>query len=211
MADETTKGDVMHQRRLKVNGASRAHLVIVLLLGAVSLVGTAQGQTKSGSYLAIVKWTHIMPNEGGTVTCIIVGIDGQYHMEFTPELPKPSKAKPKLKVSTGFLPDDYFEQFKKLIESKDLIEIGTTPPPPELVWEKETDAVVLSIHRNNGAQDVVGANYDGKHPVLRPVSAFVPWVKEVRNLDDMLVKDPEPNSCRSLEPTGDYLPQLVKR
>jgi hypothetical protein len=178
------------------------------------LVSPATAQTKSGSYLAIVRWTHVNPSEGGTSTCIIVGTDGQYHMESTPEMKKSSKEKDKdkkLRVSTGYLPDEYFDQFKKLVEARELLDIGSTPTPRELVWEKETDAIVLSIHRTNGSQDVGFPNADGKHPAPPAVSAFLPWVRAVRNLDDMLIKDPESNLCHALEPTADFLPQMIRR
>jgi len=180
--------------------------VVLLFL----LAGSLQAQTKSGTYLAIVSWTHITPSDGGVKTCIIVGSDGQYHME-TIDTSSKAKDKGKPHVSTGFLPDEYFEQFQRMVEAKELIALGSPEPPAEMVFQRETDAIVLSVHRGNGAQDLMQSDFDGKHPVARAVSAFVPWLKQVKNFNDFLVKDAEPNSCRILEPTGDYLPQLVKR
>jgi len=144
--------------------------------------------------------------------CIIVGLDGQYHAESPAEVKGPNKAKKEvLQISTGFLPDEYFEQFKKLIETKELIDEGSPARPAELTIAKEMDAVVLSIHRPTGSQDVHFVDYDGRHPIPKFAADFVPWMKAVRGLDDMLIKDPESNLCHSLEPTADFLPQMIRR
>ncbi len=185
--------------------------VIGLVLG-LFLVSPLSAQTKSGSYLAIVRWTHLNPNEHSNSTCIIVGLDGQYHTESTIEAKGPNKKKDKeLQISTGFLPDEYFEQFKKLIEAQDLVEIGSPPRPAEMTISREMDAIVLSIHRTTGSQDVHFVDYDGKHPIPKYAADFVPWMKAVKGLDDMLIKDPESNLCHSLEPTADFLPQMIRR
>jgi len=187
--------------------ARKAAILLVGLLWGLS----ASAQTKSGSYLAIVKWTHIVPDEGGSTTCVIVGSDGQFHLESIPDSRKVRKNKAKPIIATGFLPDEYLEQLKRLLDTKELIDMGSPEPPSELVWRRETDAIVLSIHRQTGSQDPWYANADGSHPMPKPIAAFIPWVKAVSSLNDNLVQNPELNMCHALEPTETLLPQLVRR
>lgn len=187
----------------------RSAKVIVSLTMLLMFPGVPAGaQTTSGTYLAIVRWTHLPLQGKGQTACIIVGADGQFHMESAAA--SLHKHRQPVTMRAGYLSEESFQQLKNLLDDDDLIALGSNSPPAVVVVRQETEMIGLRVHREKDMQELTFADGDGKHPTPASVLAFVGWIKDIEGVGDPL-DDKETNLCRSLEANSNFVPQLVRR
>jgi hypothetical protein len=145
-----------------------------------------------------------------TRTCVIIGDDGQYHLEALPWRNKPNKKN--TRVFVGRLSEEMRQQLNALTENQKLVQLGDHKSSyyPDLS-QKYVERILLRIHRADKVQEVSFAATDRNGSIPEVVGAFIPWLEALEQNPGDLLKEAEPNFCRFLDPTADFVPHLQRR
>ena len=178
---------------------------------AVVIVVACPASTQPHSFLVILRYNNVdIRIRRGIHACVIVGEDGQYHMESMPWDEQPNRKN--TKVFTGRLSEDSLASLRDLLSARELLLLGDVEPTHEhTMIANSLEAVSLRILRNSTQQEVAYLDVDHSRSFPPPVRAFIPWLQNVISHKGEAAKGVVPNSCQFLEATPDFHPQLRPR
>jgi hypothetical protein len=146
----------------------------------------------------------------GTRACVIVGDDGQYHLESLPWHSKPNKKN--TQVFVGMLSEEMRQRLTALTQNRELALLNDHKSSyyPYLS-QKYVERIQLRIHREAKIQELSYAATDQSGAIPDIVGAFIPWLEALQQNAGEPLKDAEPNSCRFLDAHPGFTPQLQRR